>query len=239
MMPNQEIYAPPNGNIKTGFSDEEGLAYEDHLALADTSPELPVPEPEKKERRGCGGLSYRFLALLVLPFLGLVIAGSVLLAKRNNDDDSSAGPSSPEENENIFTPVPDDDEKEVEDPPAFSPITVAPSRLDVLSELLQPVTGTTELSDNSTPQNAALVWLADQDPAVLDLDNESFETIAQRYVSAVLYFSGDGTDWRVDNGFLSASSICEWNDGGEGGAFEGIMCDEEGAIIELIFGMLP
>jgi hypothetical protein len=141
----------------------------------------------------------------------------------------------------------------VEGPPAFSPnspvtvaptapVTVAPtapSRLDILAEMLQSVSGTTALSDNSTPQNAALVWLADQDPAVLDLDNESFETIAQRYVSAVLYFSGEGTDWRVNNGFLSASSICEWNDGGEGGAFEGIMCDENGAIIELIFGMLP
>ena len=92
-----------------------------------------------------------------------------------------------------------------------------------------------QLMNRSTPQYAALEWLADKDPAFLDLDTTPLKTITDRYIVSLVYFALGGEGWRVQHNFLSESSICEWNDGGAGGAFEGVGCEDD-QVMELVLG---
>jgi hypothetical protein len=64
----------------------------------------------------------------------------------------------------------------------------------------------TALQTPSTPQNNALVWLANN----TNLDTYSDEKKIQRYVLAVLYYSTNGTDWLNKDGWLSNGDECDW-----------------------------
>jgi hypothetical protein len=79
------------------------------------------------------------------------------------------------------------------------------------------------LQDESSPQFLALRWLADNDPAVLDLD--STPTLVERYTLAVLYFATSGEGWGDQSNFLSATSVCLWNNG-----LRGAVCNEDGMV---------
>jgi hypothetical protein len=78
------------------------------------------------------------------------------------------------------------------------------------------------LQDDSSPQFQAMRWLANYDPAVLDLDSTPAVVLVQRYVLAVFYFA-TGSEGRLSNelNFLSASSVCDWNNG-DG---DGVVCN--------------
>jgi hypothetical protein len=99
------------------------------------------------------------------------------------------------------------------------------------------VSGIQSLTDPRTPQYSALLWLADDDPAFLDLFESPFETISDRYKLAILYFATSGSTWRMQHDFLTEASICDWNDGLAGGTFEGIKC-EDNQVVEIILGKL-
>lgn len=78
--------------------------------------------------------------------------------------------------------------------------------------------------DESTPQYKAWNWLANEDPAKLDLNAVSDVELNQRYVSALVYFSLGGDAWLDNLNFLSEKSVCEWNDGSDVNS-RGIICD--------------
>jgi hypothetical protein len=60
-------------------------------------------------------------------------------------------------------------------------------------------------------QIEALNWLADDDPANLDLDLVSTNELLERFIIALLYFSTGGKKNLDDSsGFLSAVSVCGW-----------------------------
>jgi hypothetical protein len=103
--------------------------------------------------------------------------------------------------------------------------------MDCLTEILlqNEVSDAEALQDDSSPQFLALRWLANNDTMVLDLDSTCPAILVERYVLAVLYFSTSGLD--VLN-FLSASSICEWNN--EDG---GVDCNEDDLVVALFLGM--
>lgn len=87
----------------------------------------------------------------------------------------------------------------------------------------------TECFDIATsPQGQALAWLVDEDPAQLSVDTSSGTEIMERFAAATLYFStGGGEDlWTSSFGFLSAESICNWNDQNDNGIF----CDGTGSV---------
>jgi hypothetical protein len=95
------------------------------------------------------------------------------------------------------------------------------------------VSGAEALQDDSSPQFRALRWLANEDTAVLDLDSTHSVILAvERYVLAVLYFatSAEGGLNAALN-FLSASSVCEWNNG-EGG----ILCNGDDLVVAVNLG---
>jgi hypothetical protein len=82
-----------------------------------------------------------------------------------------------------------------------SAITAAPmacttsSHLDCLADILvhHDVVGAEALQDESSPQSQALSWLANEDPALLELDSTTpIGILVERYVLALLYFATNG-----------------------------------------------
>jgi hypothetical protein len=65
--------------------------------------------------------------------------------------------------------------------------------------------------DPETPQYAAFDWLQHGDPANLDLDILPDQTLRQRYVAVLFYFSLHGDSWVDNHRFLEESDVCEWN----------------------------
>ena len=102
-----------------------------------------------------------------------------------------------------------------------------------LVTILAPISGEEKLNDGSSPQYAALHWLAEEDTFVLDFDQEK-ALVIERYISSLLYFSTSGSTWRQQHGFLSPTSVCEWNDGGNGEVLEGLECNEQGRLTAIV-----
>ena len=200
------------GNIETGLSAEDSLALAPQHQTIHITHVLPSQEREKiAETPRISKLMWIIGTTLVIVAIVLL---SVLLPSDRKEDIPRESPQ-----ENIFDAT----------------NTTSSSRLEILREMLSPISGIESLSDESSSQYSALVWLADEDPAQLDLNESDFDEISDRYIVALLYFVTSGFDWRVQRDFLSEKSICEWNDGGEGGAFEGIRCKKDD-VVEIILG---
>jgi hypothetical protein len=157
------------------------------------------------------------LWLLGVAVLAVITAGIVILTKSYKSEDA---------NNNVFN-------KAINDP-ILREDSESP-RLKMLREMLIPLSGIDSLSDSSSPQYAAMAWLADEDPAFLDLGVTPFNTISDRYIVVLLYFGTTGNRWRAQRDFLTVTNICKWNDGGEGGAFEGIRCLNN-EVVDIILG---
>jgi hypothetical protein len=100
------------------------------------------------------------------------------------------------------------------------------------------------LSSPGTLQYQALNWLSYDDPANLDFELVSSDDLLERFVMALLYFSTGGEDWADSSGFLSALSVCSWNEYSDSGSLNfGVLCDP--MIVEIRFrsnnliGQLP
>jgi hypothetical protein len=85
------------------------------------------------------------------------------------------------------------------------------------------------LQDDSSPQFLALRWLANNDTMVLDLDSTSPVILVERYVLVVLYFATSAEAGLELLNFLSASSVCTWNNGGRG-----VLCDDDDLVVALL-----
>ena len=85
-----------------------------------------------------------------------------------------------------------------------------------------------DLLDNPrSPRYKAFQWLANEDPADLDLDSIPEQTLEQRYVAVLLYFSTEGDSWFDSVGFLGEGDVCTWRDDA---AAKGISCNAQGVI---------
>jgi hypothetical protein len=87
------------------------------------------------------------------------------------------------------------------------------------------------LQDDSSPQFRALLWLANNDNMVLDLDSAPTVILVERYVLALLYFATNGEGWKDQRDFLSVSSVCQWNFRGNGA-----LCNEDDLVVALNLG---
>jgi hypothetical protein len=94
------------------------------------------------------------------------------------------------------------------DPPTPSPQEV----IQELESLLIPVSfdNGTALQEQSTPQNKALNWLANN----TNLNLYSNATKIQRYALATLFYSTNGTSWDKKDEWMSNSNECLWYNGG-------------------------
>jgi hypothetical protein len=87
------------------------------------------------------------------------------------------------------------------------------------------------LQDDSSPQFQALGWLANDDTAVLDLDSTSPVILVEQYLLALLYFATSGEGWLDQLNFLSASSVCGWNN-----RDRGVSCNGDDLVVRLNLG---
>lgn len=128
------------------------------------------------------------------------------------------------------------------------------SRNDLFLQIICPAVSKEEdIKNPSKPHYDAFQWLVYQDnPEILDPKahlnpieerngSETYSSLVKdRFIVALLYFATNGGSWRKQYGFLSGTSVCDWNDGGEGDALEGVLCkssfetDEKSVIEEIV-----
>ena len=74
----------------------------------------------------------------------------------------------------------------------------------------------TALNNENSPQYKAFQFIVDSQGI-----EPSYETLLQRYILAILYYSTDGPNWKISTKWLSYSHECDWL---------GIICNENGNI---------
>jgi hypothetical protein len=156
-------------------------------------------------------------AALALLLVVAVILGVAIPLTTNKDKDSPSIDSTVTPTE---SPAPTE-------APSAAP-TACTSRECLLGKILlqHEVSGAEALRDDSSPQSRALRWLANDDPIMLDLD--STPTLFERYILAVLYFATSGEGWGDQSNFLSATSVCDWNND-----LRGAVCNEDDMVVDL------
>jgi hypothetical protein len=100
-------------------------------------------------------------------------------------------------------------------PEVLNAPTSTPSPQEILKELqslLIPVSfdNGTALQEQSTPQNNALNWLANNNTK---LDSYPAAKKIQRYTLATLFFSTNGTNWTSNKNWMSDEDECGWYNG--------------------------
>lgn len=215
---------------------EDSLSKKDSLRLADPFYDLPneYSSRHKKKGRGSSCLLCIFTPgvfwIFFVACLALIGTGIALLVTGRVPTEET---SSPPHTNNIF-------EREVDDPTlnVIPPAGPELSREETLFQILQTQSRTEDLTDSTTDQFATFQWLLNDDPAELDFKMIPVTTIEDRYKAALLYFSlSKGGGWNRMYNFLTESDICDWNDGEEGFAFEGIGCDEEGRVMKIVLDL--
>ena len=116
------------------------------------------------------------------------------------------------------------------------------SNFEMMYEILAPISGEEAFANTSSPQYEALEWIANEDT---NSTNLSASMITERYVLALLYFATGGPDWFVNVGFLSSTSVCDWNEASTGNATTstdddtlnfGVRCNGIGSVVEISLG---
>ena len=93
--------------------------------------------------------------------------------------------------------------------PSFSPVPVDPLVEELRSWIAPTREDLLRFLDASSPQFQALTWLQD-DPITLT-PGRSTQTVLERYVLAVLYYSTSGPFWNFE--YFSDEDVCTWNNG--------------------------
>jgi hypothetical protein len=101
---------------------------------------------------------------------------------------------------------------------------VSPDLIQLLSSVSPD--GGTALRTSSTPQNTALIWLANN----TNLETYSAEKKIQRYILAVLYYSTSGDNWNRNTAWITDVDECDWYN-----LADTSFCDVNGTVVELDF----
>jgi len=93
---------------------------------------------------------------------------------------------------------------------------------DVRDFLIQNNVSSQEALDKSnSPQQNALLWIAETDDRGLQIDNPK---LIQRYVLVLLYYSTDGANWVNRDKYLTDALECQWH---------GIDCTNETMVVNI------
>jgi hypothetical protein len=174
---------------------------EDFSMIADNEHSMPNPEEARTEGAIAHGGSYnrysgknkRLSALVAISVaaVALVVGFSIAIVQNHKGSASAASSN------------------------GLDPSLV--SRLEPVQDFLKVhISSSTALANQTSPQYKAALWIADEDEARLDIPSDpdnvdtSF-TFVQRYVLAVFYYALDGPNWPNQMGFLTSSSVCDWN----------------------------
>ena len=109
--------------------------------------------------------------------------------------------------------------------PTFSIPCEEVSRVEGIGRLIIRLTDDDLLMDAGTSQGRALLWLLNDDPAMIDPC--TYPDVVQRYTLVTLYYATEGESWRENESWLSESSECD--------RFN-VTCDTSGAVTDLVLG---
>lgn len=144
-------------------------------------------------------------------FIGIVLAIAIILAlvltTTISTSKSSAAPAVSGD-----PPLSDSTGEAVPLPGGGEPVLTNNAKMTTIRNIIlfYGVTPTAVLDDRSTPQFAALDWLANVDSASSYQMADDIRVI-QRYVLATLFFSTNGNDWTETYEWLSDDHECNWN----------------------------
>ncbi len=97
-----------------------------------------------------------------------------------------------------------------------------------------------QLQETGSAQHRATAFVADGDSMQMELTPENARRFVERYVLAVLYYQFNGPRWTYNLKFLSGLDHCEWHDDfmtSNGKTVQqGVVCDEEGHVVNLNLG---
>ena len=212
---------------------------QESIVFKDVSPEAEDPQHAKD-------WSNIALILICIALVGAALGLLVVVLMRGS---GSEGSSDEQQADPIrTTPAPTISTQPTASPaPSASPTSSpAPtvSRFSTLETLLKPFLVFVDTAQPETPQYRALSWLADEDPAQLDLEATPNKVLLERYVMSVFYFATMGEEWEEQIYFLSGSSTCAWRFGNSF-ATRGVVCGSENQLrmIQIVFknvgGTLP
>ena len=100
------------------------------------------------------------------------------------------------------------------------------------------------MTTQGTPQYMAVQFMANFDPAELDVpestDYDDAMEFVQRYVVALFYYSTNGSEWENQLNFLTSLDVCDWNEqisngqeasvGNYDGWLSGVQCNDDGEV---------
>jgi hypothetical protein len=154
---------------------------------------------------------------VLLLLAGITALGISLPSKESNSTDRpSFQPTSSPSLRATFSPTVPLAETLTSSPPSPTQAPTTPPPPNATSLMIKtqlkmfPISGEA-LFDESTPQYVTVEWLVYTDPARVELESLENESLKERYVAALLYFALGGETWFDQYGFLSSSSVCEWN----------------------------
>jgi hypothetical protein len=130
-------------------------------------------------------------------------------------EQSSSAPSATNVLVEVITPSPT--------PLPIVPITRFEDFVGQIGPTLAPGGDTSLLTNPGTREYEALNWLANSDPANLPMHTDK-RILVERYTLALLYFSTGGASWMNQCNFLSADTVCNWNDRNDKTEQHGVFC---------------
>jgi hypothetical protein len=96
------------------------------------------------------------------------------------------------------------------------------------------------LKDVYSAQHRAAAFIADGDAYQIELSEENAAKFVERYVLTLLYYQFNGPEWTYNLKFLSDRDHCQWWDTFESASGEelrqGVICNEDGYVVELNLG---
>lgn len=200
-----------------------------------------VPNADRAAAAGERGKHLFFIAGLVIVGVSIGVSLGVTMGMKigssNGNNDGAIKMAAPDDSPGDFTvgEMPDDEP----DPPAIRKSTIN----QVASYLTQQdVSSLQVLETDGTPQNRAMIWMAEQDGADWAVPSAAITSMkgyqfATRYILAVFYYSTGGLNWEDQCTFLTATEVCDWHDVDVKGVRQGVSCDNEsGQVFALVFG---
>ena len=105
------------------------------------------------------------------------------------------------------------------------------------------------MTTSGTPQYLAVQFMADEDPAELDIPEstgyDDAMDFVQRYVVTLLYYSTNGPEWDNQLNFLTDLHVCNWNEqigdspeasvGNYDGWMSGVQCQYSDDEVDYVF----
>ena len=119
--------------------------------------------------------------------------------------------------------------------PEVSSEAEAAARLQKIMEMISSagVSDMKQMQTFGTPQQTAVIWMAESDPTPVSLDNTN--AVIEQYAVLVFFFATNGNNWPNQLNFKTAGGVCQWYINGFASDKQtarkyGVTCDKDGSV---------